>query len=228
MTHDSHVHDFVYDPHHLDEIIHQVPVDYYQNGVKNNYFQRMWHTRKLAQVVASIQKYHSNPKKVLDVGVASGWFLSEIVRKFPQAKGYGVDVYKEAVDYGKKTYKNLTLSVSDAHTLPFKDKSFDVVISCEVLEHVVSPDTVVKEMKRVLTDDGIIVIEIDSGSFLFKIVWHWWTNMRKGVWRDSHIHPFNIKMLEELFAKNNLIIEKKKIFNWTMAVVFVLRKPNKS
>jgi ubiquinone/menaquinone biosynthesis C-methylase UbiE len=216
--------DYVYNPDHLEEIIHQVPVDYYQNGVANNFFQRMWHTRKLSQVVSAIRKYSPKPKKILDVGVASGWFLSEVIREFPQAQGYGVDVYKEAIDYGKDKYKNLQLSVSDAHVLPFKDKTFDVIISCEVLEHVVNPDKVVKEMKRVLTNDGIVIIEIDSGSFLFKIVWHWWTNMRKGVWRDSHIHPFNIHMLEDLFTKNNLVIEKKKIFNWTMAVIFVLRR----
>ena len=219
-----HTKDYVYDPNHLDEIIHQVPVDYYQNGVATNYFQRVWHTRKLAQVISAIRKYSPKPKKILDVGTASGWFLSEIAKEFPSAEGYGIDVYKEAVDYGKNKYKNLKLSVSDAHTLPFRDKTFDVVISCEVLEHVASPGTVIKEMKRVLTDNGVVVIEIDSGSFLFKIVWHWWTNMKKGVWRDSHIHPFNIDMLEKLFARNNMLVEKKLIFNWTMAVIFVLRK----
>ncbi len=227
MADHAHSEDFVYDLHHLNEIIHQVPVDYYQNGIRNNQLQRVWHTRKLAQVVAAIRKYYPDPKKILDVGVASGWFLSEVIKEFPKAQGVGIDVYKEAIGYGKKTYKNLTLLVSDAHSLAFTDKLFNVIISCEVLEHVVNPDNVVKEIKRVLTDDGIIVIEIDSGNFLFKIVWHWWTNIKNGVWRNSHIHPFSISMLEELFAKNNLVVEQKKIFNWTMAVIFVLRKKKK-
>lgn len=220
----AHSKNYLYDTEHLDEVIHQVPVDYYQNGVNNNKLQQVWHTRKLARVVWAIKKFHPNPKKILDVGVASGWFLSNVVKQFDKLDGVGIDIYKEAIDYGKNKYKNLIFKVSDAHKLLFPNSSFDVVICCEVLEHVVDPNKVVKEMKRVLSDDGVLIVEIDSGNFLFKIVWYWWTNMRKGVWRDSHIHPFTISRLEELFVKNNLIIKEKKIFNLTMAVIFVLQK----
>ena len=44
--------------------------------------------------------------------------------------------------------------VGDAHSLPFKNDSFDVVLATEVLEHLKEPQRALNEMKRVLKDGG--------------------------------------------------------------------------
>ena len=49
--------------------------------------------------------------------------------------------------------------VADAHYLPFKSNYFDGVFIQAVLEHVVSPETVVKEIYRVLKFNGIVYAE---------------------------------------------------------------------
>lgn len=208
----------------LEEIWDQVPSDYYQRSVETNFLQRMWHTRKLKMVIKLMGGEKNMPKNVLDVGSASGWFLSELALRYPKASYAGVDVYKKAIDYGKKRYKNLQLICSDAHSLPFPNESFDVVICAEVLEHVKSPEKVLREIKRVLTKDGTAIIEMDSGNLLFRVIWYWWTRLRRGVWRDSHIHAFNTKKLENMIKNSGFIITRKKVFNATMAVAFLLRK----
>lgn len=208
----------------LEEIWNQVPVDYYQKGVETNILQRLWHTKKLKVVLDFIQKAHREPKNILDVGCASGWFLSKIKKKYPASQCSGVDVYKKSIDHGKKLYKNLNFMLSDAHHLPFPDKSYDVVICAEVLEHVVNPEKVLEEIRRVLMSDGIAVIEMDTGNFLFQLIWHWWTHIRHGVWKDSHIHIFNTVKLEKLIQKSGFIIKDKKFFNASMAVAFLLKK----
>ena len=53
---------------------------------------------------------------------------------------------------------NLT-AIADAHYLPYKDKSFDAVIIQAVLEHVINPQLVVKEIKRVLVNKGLVYAE---------------------------------------------------------------------
>ena len=50
--------------------------------------------------------------------------------------------------------------IIDAHYLPFKAKAFDAVWIQAVLEHVVSPESVVKEIFRVIKNDGIVYSEI--------------------------------------------------------------------
>lgn len=211
----------------LEEIWHQVPVDYYQKGVEKNILQHMWHTKKLKIILDLIHSADTTPKDILDVGCASGWFLSKIKEEYPKAKCSGVDVYKRSIEYGKKLYTSLHLYYADAHRLPFPDKSFDTVICTEVLEHVVDPKKVLEEIKRVLTSDGIAIIEMDTGNFLFRLIWHWWTHVRNGVWRDSHIHFFDTNKLENLIQKTGFSIKSKKLFNATMAVAFLLKKGEK-
>ncbi len=49
--------------------------------------------------------------------------------------------------------------VADAHYLPFKNKSFDGVVIQAVLEHVVDPQLVVSEIRRVLRPNGFVYAE---------------------------------------------------------------------
>lgn len=212
--------------HNLEEIWHQVPPDYYQKGVKKNLLQRIWHSNKLDNVVSSVRSTNKNPQNILDVGCASGWFLSELIKKFPDAKGVGIDVYKEAIDFGKKKYKNLTLIKADAHKIPLRSNTFDIIVCCEVLEHVENPEKVIAEMRRLLKKDGTLIVEIDTGNWLFRLVWYFWTNLRKGVWRDSHIHLFDTEKIRSLVRKGGFKVKESRLFNFSMAVVFVL-KPTK-
>lgn len=48
----------------------------------------------------------------------------------------------------------------DAHELPFVDDTFDGIVACAVLEHVVYPERVAAEMHRVLLGRGLIYSEI--------------------------------------------------------------------
>lgn len=207
----------------LEKIWKQVPPDYYQRGIRTNFLQKYWHTRKLDEILKLIS---IRPKSILDVGCASGWLLNEIHKCHPYAQCTGIDVYASAILYGKKKYKNLNLLQADAHHIPFPDNSFDVVICAEVLEHVSKPENVLKEIYRVLKSDGIAIVEMDTGNWIFKFIWNIWTNVFQGVWRDSHIHSFNTQKLEKMILKNNFLLNKK-IFNFTMAVIFQLRKISK-
>lgn len=211
-------------PINLEKIWNQVPVDYYQTGMKINLLQKIWHTNKLRTILDIIEVSGVKPKKFLDVGCASGWLLSKIAKKYPKAACIGVDVYKNAIQYGKKRYKSLQLIHADAHNLPFKDETFDIVLCTEVLEHVISPEKVLKEINRVLKDEGVAIIEMDTGNMPFRLIWYCWTRLAHGVWKDAHIHTFTEQKLEDMIKGDSFVITKKKVFNYTMAVVFCLRK----
>ncbi|MCX8008637.1 MAG: class I SAM-dependent methyltransferase [Patescibacteria group bacterium] len=205
----------------LEKIWSAVPPDYYQKGIQKNILQRMWHTNKLNAVCSLIQ--HS-PKNILDVGCASGWFISELAKRYPNAECVGVDVYDKAIEYGKQHYPHIKFLKADGHEIPLKNKSCELVVCCEVLEHVVNPHKVLEEIRRVLSPDGYAIIEMDSGSLMFQLVWHWWTHMRHGVWEHAHIQEYNAKKLETHILKAQLRILKKKYFNFGMAVAFLTQK----
>lgn len=202
-------------------IIEQVPPNYYQKGIEENILQKIWHTRKLEVVLSEIDFYPSN---ILDVGCASGWFLFQISKKFKKAKCTGIDVYRESIKFGKKKYPRIRFKVADAHKIPYKSGSFELVVCTEVLEHIDKPEIALKEIRRVLKKTGIAIIELDSGSWLFSVVWYLWRLGRGAVWKDSHLHSFNINKLEKMLRKTGFVIKKSKKFNIGMAMVFVVEK----
>lgn len=48
----------------------------------------------------------------------------------------------------------------DGHTMPFKDKSFDCLISNQVLEHIFNPDVFLKEVNRVTKTGGLFLLTV--------------------------------------------------------------------
>ena len=89
-------------------------------------------------------------KKVLVIGGATRGSGTESLWQNDQVDITSLDlVGTDNVDY-----------IADAHYLPFKEDTFDGVWIQAVLEHVVSPDIVVKEIFRVLKNDGLIYSEI--------------------------------------------------------------------
>lgn len=201
----------------LEEILDQVPADYYQKAITKN----IWHSWKL-KVISELIK--NKPNKILDVGCASGWFLDKVNKLYPEAELTGVDASKKAIDYGKKVYKNLNLIHADAHKLPFKDRSFDLILCTEVLDHVVEPEKVLSEIRRVLSPNGIAIVELDdSKNLFFRVIWYIWIHLPGSVWNHAHIHEFNIENLEEMIKKCKFQVIKKKIFRLGMGVVFLLK-----
>jgi len=63
--------------------------------------------------------------------------------------------YKNMIHFDLNTFDIPNFVQGDAHNLPFKDKSFDVSIMAEILEHVDDPVQCLKEARRV--SDKIVI-----------------------------------------------------------------------
>jgi len=50
----------------------------------------------------------------------------------------------------------------ESAVFPFEDKTFDVVCSNQVIEHISNKDTFIKESNRVLKDDGICITSTEN------------------------------------------------------------------
>lgn len=206
----------------LPKIWSQVPSDYFSSGKRTNILQKIWHGRKLKAVAESIGKTKINV--LVEVGSADGSFVHSLSKIIKINKILAIDPYLPPLSLGKKMYPNITFIQADAHRLSLKSKSADLITILETLEHVVDPYGTLMELKRITKKDGSIIVEIDSGSWLFQAVWFFWKKFGKGrVWNRAHLTFFNVELLEGLFKKVGLKIEEKKLFNWGMGVCFRLQ-----
>ena len=98
------------------------------------------------------EKLSNGNEKILIIGGGEIGNGCEILYEYSRRKNIQI----EALDVYQS--QNCTV-IADAHYLPFADSTFDVVIIQAVLEHVVSPEMVVKELYRVLNKDGWVYSE---------------------------------------------------------------------
>ncbi len=104
-----------------------------------------------------------SPGKILNIGCAHGAdFLPLDSNKF---HFYGLDISKEllknAKKYSEKFNLEFNLFVSDMEELPFKNKSFDYVISIATLHHLLKKEErikTLKEIKRVLRKEAFLTV----------------------------------------------------------------------
>lgn len=101
--------------------------------------------------------------KVLEVGCGAGHILERI----PEGKLYGIDISDIQIKRAKERLGDKAeLKKSPGEEIPYEDKFFDKILCSEVIEHVLDPIPLLKEMKRVLKDDGILSLSIPNENLI--------------------------------------------------------------
>jgi len=140
--------------------------------------------------------------RVLDVGSATGVFLSLLKRKGIQTAG--VDVSSDAVSYcrkhGLEAYEGTLFEIA-------KEKKwkgvFDAVFACQVIEHEKDPLTFLKTVKSIVKPNGIIVITTPNHDTVWRMI------MGKrwiGYQHPEHFFFFTPKTLTNLMHTAGLTV----------------------
>ncbi len=109
--------------------------------------------------------------RVLEAGCGTGAQTVILAHRSPGARITAVDISADSLAAARQRLKaldsaNVEFHLADCTRLPFDDDRFDHVFVCFVLEHLVRPESVLQELKRVLKPGGsLTVIEGDHGSF---------------------------------------------------------------
>jgi SAM-dependent methyltransferase len=139
----------------MKNIIQQTPLNVLQNMIQ---FSLLY-----------LKKEDVKNKNILDIGCGYGWF--EIYARKQGAKSVtGTELSQADLFTAKKYVKDahIRFTVGDATKLPFKDKTFDTVVSWEVIEHIpVGTEYIMlSEIARVLKKGGIGYISTPHRSLL--------------------------------------------------------------
>jgi len=97
---------------------------------------------------------------ILDIGCAKGFLLYDFKELMPNCTVAGIDVSEYAIENAMPSVKPY-LKVVSAETLPYPDKSFDLVISINSI-HNLSPESLkaaLKEVERVSREHSYITVD---------------------------------------------------------------------
>jgi glycosyltransferase involved in cell wall biosynthesis/ubiquinone/menaquinone biosynthesis C-methylase UbiE len=97
-------------------------------------------------------------KDVLDVASGEGYgsaLLAQVARTV-----VGIDIDAQSVRFANQTYiyHNLSYKSGSATQIPIMDASMDVIVSFETIEHFAEHEDFLREIKRVLKPDGLLVM----------------------------------------------------------------------
>lgn len=129
-------------------------------------------------------------------------------------KEYGSGTGVDIVDYG-----GVDIVTNDFTNLPIETGSVDTVSIIASLNIFTDPVNSLKEINRILSSDGQLLVTMPNPSVL-KL----WYKFRKPPW--DLVPGFSDLQLNEMLAKANLYLHKKKRFMLFLNQLFIIKKNN--
>lgn len=116
----------------------------------------------------------TNVKKIkqagswLDVGCSIGWFLAKIKNQGYMV--YGLEPSRNAFSLAKKV-AGVTVYNDLFPSKKIAGKRFDIISFMDVFEHMPDPKSIIPQIKRVISDDGILILKLpNSRSLLYRYI----------------------------------------------------------
>lgn len=123
----------------------------------------LWHKRAAAKHLQFVRRYKQSGR-VLDIGCSAGFFLRSAREHGWET--FGVDRNVRSVQYAKENC-GLNVTCGTLEEVGFPAGFFDVVTLWDVVEHLESPISTLRQIGGYLKDDGILILETPNIDGLF-------------------------------------------------------------
>lgn len=164
-------------------------------------------------IEASIWDLCTFKAPILDIGIGNGTLSSFLFRKQGQM-AVGIDIEESGLETARATRMYKKVLLANAEKMPFKDASFNTVVSNSTFEHITNDFKAVSEVSRVLKKNGLFFITVPNNYLL-----QWITeyeekknkkaakeNIKQFNERAVHLHYRSYEEWVKCFKKNNMEI----------------------
>ena len=168
--------------------------------------------------VTLINSFNTEGKNLLDVGAGTGDFLVACKNNGWNASGIEPSLDARKIASDKKIELNEDLFL-------LQEKSYDVITLWHVLEHVINLEDYIVQLKRLLKEDGVLVIAVPNyksyDAMYYKEYWAAFDVPR-------HLWHFSQKSISKLFQEVNMKVIQTKPMKFDSYYVSLLSEKYKS
>ena len=151
---------------------------------------------------------------LLDAGCGEGETIERLGDLLP-ARIAAVDLSAEAVEFTAARLPQVEVARESVYELPFDDRSFDLVLCLEVLEHLDDPEAALAELGRVSA--GAVVVSVPHEP------WFRAGSLLRGKHigalgnHPEHVNHWNSASLRTLLARRLEVVSVERSFPWLLA-----------
>lgn len=156
-------------------------------------------------------------KTVYEAGCGEGYISNHIKMNYAQSIIHASDISETKIKEAKTRIDNVEFSVESIYDIAsqYKDKStFDLVVACEVLEHLEKPEDALKELLEI--SNKYLLISVPNEP-IWRIL-----NMARGKYikdfgnTPGHINHWSKRSFCNFIGNHCKVIEIKSPLPWTM------------
>jgi ubiquinone/menaquinone biosynthesis C-methylase UbiE len=143
-------------------------------------------------------------KKVLDIACGTG-YGSKMMKDAGAASVTGVDLSPEAVEYARERYATSGVDFVCCNAEEYESsEKYDVIISCETIEHLQRPDLFLARLHRMLTPGGTLLLALPLGETRHIDAYH--------------LHAFSRKQILRMMANTGFVAEAERCDDWVITL----------
>jgi len=145
---------------------------------------------------ALLDAFKPRPGRVLDVGCAAGFFLKVCRDKGWQTEG--IEIARPMIEYAEQSLGLSNMHRGDLLSVDLPEASFDVLSMWDVIEHLEEPLEHLHRARKLLREDGILVLETQNVDSRFaKIMGRRWQHYK----HEEHLYHFSPSTLDHLLRQ---------------------------
>lgn len=166
-----------------------------------------FHHQDLEQTMAEMLKGETEDRVILELGSGTGGVAPHNIHD--ASRIVATDLSDSALRVARDFFKDrseISFRQMDSEMITFPDRTFDIVIAKEVIEHLQRPQECLREVRRVLKDGGLFILSSPNRDSL-----HLRVNRKLGrddfVCSGDHLQEFTYSEMTALLVEHGFGIE---------------------
>jgi len=158
--------------------------------------------------------YDARPDEtVVEIGCGEGELLSRLGAWRPARRHFGFDVSRQILEQARR-HPGITVALQSAEALALADRSADVLVASEVLEHLQNPDAALREIARVVRRRVVLSVPREP-------LWRALNVARLHYLADlgntpGHVQHFSTRAFVDLVARRLRVVAVRTPLPWTI------------